>query len=205
MIRSATRYRPGAGEGNRRDYRVYCLAVILLVLGCSEPAPAAQTLTLATTTSAQDSGVLDILVPIFEVYANTEVKVVAGDIRQALQLARRGDADVLLVDDPAAEKKFMEDGFGALRRVVLYNHFVLVGPTIDPARVEGETSITHAFAKIARHCSPFISRGDESSTHERDARFGVRPRSNRKATGTSKRGPIWGKCCAWPTRSGRTR
>src|SRR5262249_11280004 len=105
-----------------------------------------------------------------------EVKVVAVGTGQALQLGRRGDADVLLVHDPAAEGKFMADGCGSLRREVMYNDFVLVGPPADPAQVHGAASAAEAFTRIARQASPFGSRGDESGTHQKEREIWRRAR-----------------------------
>jgi tungstate transport system substrate-binding protein len=143
-----------------------CLALSFGVCGCSTKP--AETLTLATTTSAQDSGLLDMLAPMFRAQTGIELKVVAVGTGQALELGRRGDADVLLVHAPSAEKKFMEEGFGALRREVMYNDFVLVGPPADPAAVKKEASIAEAFRRIAQHGSVFVSRGDESGTHQKE-------------------------------------
>jgi tungstate transport system substrate-binding protein len=143
------------------------VGLILLLAGCSSP-PAAPSITLATTTSAQDSGVLDMLVPAFRAQNGIEVKVVAVGTGQAIQLARRGDADILLVHDPAAEEKFMADGFGVNRRPLMYNDFVLLGPATDPAGVKGEKSVAAVFARIAEHKATFISRGDESGTHVKE-------------------------------------
>jgi tungstate transport system substrate-binding protein len=142
-------------------------AVALWAGGCSAR-PAAETLTLATTTSTQDTGLLDALVPRFRAETGVEVKVVAVGTGQALQLGRRGDADVLLVHDPAAEEAFMAEGHGVLRRAVMYNDFVLVGPPADPASVKGQKSTAEAFARIARASAPFVSRGDESGTHQKE-------------------------------------
>jgi tungstate transport system substrate-binding protein len=141
--------------------------VVLWACGCS-PRPAAETLTLATTTSTQDSGLLDVLVPMFRAQTGVEVKVVAVGTGQALQLGRRGDADVLLVHDPTAEEAFMREGHGVLRRAVMYNDFVVVGPPADPAGIKGQKSTSEAFACIARAAVPFVSRGDESGTHQKE-------------------------------------
>jgi tungstate transport system substrate-binding protein len=147
------------------------------VAGCSRPAPS---LTLATTTSTQDSGLLDMLVPMFREQTGIEVKVVAVGTGQALQLGRRGDADVLLVHDPAGERRFVDEGFGVGRRQVMWNDFVLVGPPADPAGVKGEKSIASAFARLARKGTPFVSRGDESGTHVKEKavwrRAGIEPK-----------------------------
>jgi tungstate transport system substrate-binding protein len=142
-------------------------AAALLIVGCS-PASPPQTVTLATTTSTQDSGLLDALVPLFRKQAGVEVKVVAVGTGQALELGRRGDADVLLVHDPDGEKRFVDEGFGVGRRPVMYNDFVLVGPPADPAGVKGLNSAAEAFTKIAQAKAPFVSRGDESGTHVKE-------------------------------------
>jgi tungstate transport system substrate-binding protein len=139
---------------------------LLAAAGCrSEPAP---TLTLATTTSTQDSGLLDVLVPRFRRQTGIEVKVVAVGTGQALELSRRGDADVLLAHDPAAEAQFVAAGFGLGRRPVMWNDFVLVGPPADPAGVKGQASAAAAFARIAGARAAFVSRADESGTHARE-------------------------------------
>jgi tungstate transport system substrate-binding protein len=140
-------------------------AGLALLAGCSREKPS---LTLATTTSTRDSGLLKVLVPLFEEETGIEVKVVAVGTGQALELGRRGDADVLWVHDPAAEEKFMGEGFGALRRPVMYNDFVLVGPEADPARVKRQASIAEAFTRIARKKATFVSRGDKSGTHQKE-------------------------------------
>jgi tungstate transport system substrate-binding protein len=155
------------------------LGVAVCLLGVSCSAKESKTLTLATTTSTQDSGLLDVLVPMFRARTGIEVKVVAVGTGQALQLGRRGDADVLLVHDPIAETKFMAEGFGAERREVMSNDFLLVGPSADPASVKGQASIAEAFGRIARSDSPFASRGDESGTHQKEKEIwqkaGVQP------------------------------
>lgn len=149
-----------------RWLRVLCITACFLEAGCS--AKDSPTLTLATTTSTQDSGLLDALLPLFRAETGIEVKVVAVGTGQALQLGRRGDADVLLVHDPFAEEKFMAEGFGAERRSVMYNDFVLVGPPANPAGIKGQPAIVEAFRQIARLGSPFVSRGDKSGTHQKE-------------------------------------
>jgi len=143
------------------------IALVALLTGCSAAQQEA-TLTLATTTSTRDSGLLDVLVPMFEKETGIKVKVVAVGSGQALELGRRGDADVLLTHAPNAEEQFMAEGHGEQRRGVMYNDFVLVGPETDPAGVKDQTSITEAFRRIARRESPFVSRGDESGTHMKE-------------------------------------
>jgi tungstate transport system substrate-binding protein len=147
-------------------------------VGCSSEAPQAggpaqqskspQAITLATTTSTQDSGLLDELLPLFERESGIEVKVVAVGSGQAMELGRRGDADVLLVHSPAAEQKFMDEGFGAKRLAVMHNDFVIVGPAEDGAKVKGTRTAAEAFATIANAKSRFVSRGDESGTHSKE-------------------------------------
>ncbi|MHB9078599.1 MAG: ABC transporter substrate-binding protein [Pirellulaceae bacterium] len=136
--------------------------------GCSTSTDANPSLTLATTTSTQDSGLLDVLVPLFAKETGIEVKVVAVGSGQALEIGRRGDADVLLTHAPEAEKQFMSDGDGESRREVMYNDFVLVGPKEDPAHVQGQTSIVDALRQIAAAKATFVSRGDESGTHMKE-------------------------------------
>jgi len=146
-----------------------CPIILALVLaGCDGANNQRATLTLATTTSTRDSGLLDVLVPMFEQQTGIEVKVVAVGSGQALELGRRGDADVLLTHAPAAEAEFMSDGFGHERHPVMYNDFVLVGPDSDPAKIGGETSVTEALRRIAARRSPFVSRGDDSGTHMKE-------------------------------------
>lgn len=146
-------------------------AVVVVLAGCEQAHDEARTLTpltLATTTSTRDSGLLDLLVPMFEKQTGIEMKVVAVGSGQALELGRRGDADVLLTHAPAAEKQFMAEGHAEQRRGVMHNDFVLVGPQTDPAQIKDQTSITEAFRRIARSESPFISRGDESGTNMKE-------------------------------------
>ena len=146
-------------------------AVVFVIAGCEHTRDETKTLTLATTTSTRDSGLLNVLVPMFEKETGIEVKVVAVGSGQALELGRRGDADVLLTHAPDAEKQFMAAGYGEQRRDVMHNDFVLVGPQADPARVKKQTSITKAFYLIAKSESPFISRGDESGTHMKEKKI----------------------------------
>jgi tungstate transport system substrate-binding protein len=131
--------------------------------------PAARTgpkdLILATTTSTQDSGLLDVLVPIFEQQSGYSVKTIAVGSGQAMELGKRGEADVLLVHSPAAEAQYMAGGYGVDRQIVMYNDFIIVGPANDPAGIKGMTSAVDAMRKIADTKSPFVSRGDDSGTN----------------------------------------
>jgi tungstate transport system substrate-binding protein len=128
----------------------------------------AASLTLATTTSTQDSGLLDALLPEFEKETGIRVKVVAVGTGQALVLGQRGDADVLLVHARAAEEAFVAQGYGVDRRDVMYNDFVLVGPAADPAGVRGTRTAAAALTQIAGRQATFVSRGDESGTHKKE-------------------------------------
>lgn len=150
-------------------------ALALTLTACSQPAtpastPAAKTdVILASTTSTQDSGLFDLLLPAFEKDNPTfKMKVVAVGSGAALTLGEKKDADVLLVHSPSAETSFVAAGFGTDRRPVMYNDFVLVGPASDPAKVKGLTSAAEAFSKIASTNSTFVSRGDNSGTYTKE-------------------------------------
>ncbi len=125
------------------------------------------TLRLATTTSTEDSGLLDFILPDFEAKYNATVEVIAVGTGQALELGVNGDVDVVLVHDRAREDAFVENGDGTARYDVMYNDFIIVGPEADPAAIKGLTA-AEAFAKIAESESAFISRGDDSGTHGRE-------------------------------------
>jgi tungstate transport system substrate-binding protein len=136
-------------------------------------------LILATTTSTQDSGLLDVLVPAFENETDRQVKTVAVGSGEAIELASRGEADVLLVHSPDDEEEFMSSGKGGTRRIVMHNDFVIVGPPDDPAGIRGMSS-TAALERIAQNEeAPFVSRGDDSGTHALELKLwdegGVRP------------------------------
>lgn len=125
-------------------------------------------LILATTTSTQDSGLLDYLLPDFEKEFNTQVDVIAVGTGQALQLGKDGNADVLLVHARSQEDAFMEAGDGVRREDVMYNDFIILGPESDPAGIKGMTSAADALKKIATAQADFISRGDKSGTHTKE-------------------------------------
>ncbi len=126
---------------------------------------------VASTTSTEQSGLFDHLLPLFTEKTGIEVRVVAQGTGQALKTAENGDADVVFVHDPAAEQVFVDAGWGVGRKPVMYNDFVLVGPAADPAGVEGTRDILAALAKIAAAQAPFASRGDESGTHKAERRL----------------------------------
>ncbi len=140
---------------------------------------ATQTITLATTTSTQDSGLLDELLPPFERESGIVVKVVAVGSGQAMELGRRGDADVLLVHAPEVEQKFMDEGFGKKRLAVMHNDFIVVGHPDDNAKVKGTRIAADAFQTIAKERIAFVSRGDDSGTHKKELEIwkaaGVQP------------------------------
>lgn len=131
-------------------------------------ASAAKTVILATTTSTQDSGLLDVLVPVFEKESGYQVKTISVGSGQAMRLGEKGEADVLLVHSPEAEKKFMADGYGSGRRLVMHNDFIIVGPAVDPARAGSALTATEAMVKIAKSGQIFVSRGDNSGTHAKE-------------------------------------
>ncbi len=133
--------------------------------------PAADTVVMASTTSTEQSGLFGYLLPRVTAATGVSVKVVAVGTGQALDLARRGDADLLLVHDPASERKFIDEGNGIDRREVMYNDFVIVGPAGDPGRIAGTKSAADAFARLAAAGAPFISRGDRSGTHGAELRL----------------------------------
>lgn len=125
-------------------------------------------LILASTTSTQDSGLFEVLIPAFEAEYPYTVKVIAVGSGEAIAMGESGDADVLLVHSPAAEKTFMQDGFGIERKAVMYNDFIIVGPAADPAKIKGGTAADVAFKAIAGAEALFFSRGDDSGTHSKE-------------------------------------
>jgi tungstate transport system substrate-binding protein len=122
-------------------------------------------ITVASTTSTEQSGLFGHLLPVFEQAAGIKVRVVALGTGQALDVARRGDADVVFVHARAAEEKFLAEGQGVKRYPVMYNDFVLIGPKSDPAGIGGGKDITVALKKLEAAHAPFVSRGDKSGTH----------------------------------------
>ena len=146
--------------------------VALALLGLQGQAVAQQNfITVASTTSTEQSGLFKHLLPVFEKKTGTQVRVVALGTGQALDMGRRGDADVVFVHNKVAEEKFVADGLGVRRFEVMYNDFVLVGPKADPAKIAGGKDITDAYKKIAGSNSPFASRGDKSGTHAAELRL----------------------------------
>ena len=150
-------------EVTRRNLLSVVFSALLLA---SAPLALAQKfITVASTTSTEQSGMFKHLLPIFQKQTGIEVRVVALGTGQALDMARRGDADVVFVHAKAAEEKFIAEGYGVTRQPVMYNDFVLVGPKSDPAMVAGGKDIVAALRKVKSGASPFVSRGDRSGTH----------------------------------------
>lgn len=150
--------------------KIILALVILLVSGISGTLQAAEqkTVILATTTSTQDSGLLDVLIPMFEKKTGYFVKTISVGSGQAMAMGAKGEADVLLVHSPAAEQKLVADGFGINRRLVMHNDYIIVGPPDDPAAIKGIKSTREAFKKIAATNRLFLSRGDNSGTHSKE-------------------------------------
>ncbi len=177
--------KPGRRLGRVVTQTLLCLVPLLLAAGfVPAPATGVESITspvaagtdatsidgprdviLATTTSTQDSGLLDVLVPLFEQQTGYHLKPIAVGSGAALKLGEKGEADVVLAHSPAAEEAFMAAGFGLTREIVMYNDFVIVGPADDPAGIRGERSAIEAMRRIATAQAPFASRGDDSGTN----------------------------------------
>lgn len=145
-------------------------AMLAASAGAQGQAPDGRFIVVASTTSTEQSGLFGHLLPQFTQATGIAVRVVALGTGQALDMARRGDADLVLVHDQAAEERFVAEGFGLQRRPVMYNDFVLVGPRSDPAGVRGQ-DIAAALNKLAAAAAPFVSRGDRSGTHAAELRY----------------------------------
>ena len=166
--------------------RVILWAVICLSILTGSTAVFGQnrTIILATTTSTQDSGLLDVLIPVFEKKTGFFVKTIAVGSGQAMAMGQKGEADVLLVHSPAAEKKFVAEGYGINRRIIMHNDYIIVGPPNDPVRIKGVKPTSEAFKKIASEKGLFLSRGDNSGTHSKE-------RDIWKAAGINPEGEKW--------------
>ena len=143
----------------------------LLLLALALPAQAQPYITVASTTSTEQSGLFRHLLPIFEKKTGIQVRVVALGTGQALDMGRRGDADVVFVHAKPLEEKFVADGHGVRRHEVMYNDYILVGPRSDPAKVAGTKDVVAAFKRIKAAQAPFASRGDKSGTHFSELRL----------------------------------
>ena len=144
------------------------LAMTVSMAGIAAAQPAQKNVIMATTTSTQDSGLLDVLLPIFEKKTGYFVKTISVGSGQAMAMGAKGEADVLLVHSQAAEKKFMADGNGVERRLVMHNDYIILGPPADPAKIKGMKKAAEAFKKIAASGSIFMSRGDNSGTNAKE-------------------------------------
>ncbi len=144
-----------------------------LATGAAAAGPEAQqkNIILATTTSTQDSGLLDALLPVFEKQSGYFVKTIAVGSGQAIAMGAKGEADVLLVHSPADEKKFIDEGNGGRRLLIMHNDFIIVGPATDPAGIKAAKSAPEAFKKIAGKKALFLSRGDKSGTHSKEKKI----------------------------------
>ncbi len=163
--------------------RVVWTGIALLLAGLSSLAwGQSKVVILATTTSTQDSGLLDVLVPLFEKKTGYTVKTIAVGTGQSLAMAARGEADVVLVHAPELELKYLKEGSLMNRRLVMHNDFILVGPPADPAGIKGMKKATEAFRKIAEGRARFVSRGDQSGTHAKEVALwkaaGITPRGD---------------------------
>ena len=144
------------------------VATLSLIFGSTPIQAQQKTIILATTTSTQDSGLLDVLLPIFEKKTGYFVKTIAVGSGQAMAMGEKGEADVLLVHSPAAEEKFVAGGFGINRKLIMHNDYIIVGPSGDSAKIKGMKSASESFKKIASAKALFLSRGDNSGTHSKE-------------------------------------
>ena len=165
-------------------FSVFAALLVLSATAVSTGWGAQKSLILATTTSTQDSGLLDVLNPMFEKQSGYFVKTISVGSGQAMKMGERGEADVLLVHSPDAEKTFVTQGFGVNRRLVMHNDFIILGPAKDPAKIRGSKTAAEALKKIANSGSLFLSRGDNSGTHSKE-------KGLFKAAGIAPEGQKW--------------
>lgn len=151
--------------------RILAIAITALTLLGNTAQAQEKSIVVSSTTSTEQSGLFGFMLPIFKMKTGIDVKVVAVGTGQALDIGRRGDADVVFVHDKPAEEKFVSEGYATKRIEVMYNDFVLIGPKSDPAKIAGGKDIKIAFQKIATAQAPFISRGDKSGTHAAELRY----------------------------------
>ena len=151
--------------------RFLALAITTISLMIQPVNAQEKSIVVSSTTSTEQSGLFGFILPIFKMKTGIDVKVVAVGTGQALDIGRRGDADVVFVHDKPAEEKFVSEGYANQRNEVMYNDFVLIGPKSDPARISGGKDIQAAFKKIASSQAPFVSRGDKSGTHAAELRY----------------------------------
>ena len=151
--------------------RILLSALTAFTLMSSSAFAQEKSIIVSSTTSTDQSGLFGFILPIFKMKTGIDVKVVVVGTGQALDIGRRGDADVVFVHDKVAEEKFVSEGFSTQRVEVMYNDFVLIGPKADPAKIAGGKDIKVAFQKIAAAQAPFVSRGDKSGTHAAELRY----------------------------------
>jgi len=147
---------------------LWAIVSLFILMGSSMAFAQTKTVILSTTTSTQDSGLLDVLIPIFEKNTGYFVKTIAVGSGQAMAMGQKGEADVLLVHSPAAEKTFVVEGYGINRRLIMHNDFIIVGPPEDSAKIKGIKSASEALKKMAASNALFLSRGDNSGTHSKE-------------------------------------
>jgi tungstate transport system substrate-binding protein len=147
---------------------LWTVVSLFILMGSSMAFAQTKTVILSTTTSTQDSGLLDVLIPIFEKNTGYFVKTIAVGSGQAMAMGQKGEADVLLVHSPAAEKTFVAEGYGINRRLIMHNDFIIVGPPEDSAKIKGIKSASEAFKKMAASNALFLSRGDNSGTNAKE-------------------------------------
>jgi tungstate transport system substrate-binding protein len=146
-------------------------ALLAISINSSQALTQEKSIVVSSTTSTEQSGLFDFILPIFKMKTGIDVKVVAVGTGQALDIGRRGDADVVFVHDKPAEELFVQEGYSTKRNEVMYNDFILIGPKSDPAKIGGGKDIQAAFQKIAAAQTPFISRGDKSGTNAAELRY----------------------------------
>jgi tungstate transport system substrate-binding protein len=167
--------------------RLFLATLVALSIPAAQVYAQEKSIVVSSTTSTEQSGLFNYMLPIFKMKTGIEVKVVAVGTGQALDIGRRGDADVVFVHDKVAEEKFVDEGFSTKRYEVMYNDFVLIGPKSDPAKIAGGKDIQVALQKIAAAQAPFVSRADKSGTHAAELRYW-------KGAGVSvSPGPSWYK------------
>lgn len=151
--------------------RLFLATLVALSIPAAQVYAQEKSIVVSSTTSTEQSGLFNFMLPIFKMKTGIEVKVVAVGTGQALDIGRRGDADVVFVHDKSAEEKFIDEGFSTKRYEVMYNDFVLIGPKSDPAKIAGGKDIQVALQKIAAAQAPFVSRADKSGTHAAELRY----------------------------------
>ncbi len=171
MVAGTPRGRSRRARGPFVPWLVLALGLVLAPAWVRGAAAEARFITLASTTSTENSGLLADLLPRFTAETGIAVRVIAVGTGQALRLGERGDADVVLVHDRASEDRFVAEGHGVARHDVMYNDYVIVGPAADPVGIRGGTRATEALARIAAARAPFTSRADDSGTHKAELRL----------------------------------